>query len=104
MQALELTPGNAKALFRRGVANMNLNNFESAEADLCEAETIDPKGILLVQLYSTLFVAVYVFTVSLWSTSIQDTAIKKQLQELQQRRQHYERTEQKMYSAMLQTS
>ena len=41
---LELQPENTKALFRRGVANMNLNNMDRAENDLRKAETLDPEG------------------------------------------------------------
>ena len=47
-KVLELQPENAKALFRRGVANMNLNNMDRAENDLKKAETLDPEGMSVV--------------------------------------------------------
>jgi len=41
---LQLQPENAKALFRSGVAKLNLNRLEGAEEDLKKAETLDPEG------------------------------------------------------------
>ena len=43
-QVLDVQPDNAKALFRRGVANMNLNKIEQAESDLRRAQEISPEG------------------------------------------------------------
>lgn len=44
-QVLAAQPDNAKALFRRGVANMNLNKTEDAECDLRRAQEISPEGV-----------------------------------------------------------
>lgn len=44
IQVLQLQPENAKALFRSGVAKLNLNRLEGAEEDLKKAETLDPEG------------------------------------------------------------
>ena len=42
---IELQPENAKAHFRRGVANLNLGKLDNATDDLKRAETLDSKGI-----------------------------------------------------------
>ena len=42
---LELRPGNSKALFRRGMACLNLSRLEEARELLTKAEKIDPKGL-----------------------------------------------------------
>lgn len=41
---LEVDAKNAKALFRRGVARLNLNSLDRAEEDLKSAQELDPKG------------------------------------------------------------
>ncbi|KAJ3207313.1 hypothetical protein HDU67_007541 [Dinochytrium kinnereticum] len=42
-KALEKTPDNAKALFRRGKANLELKNLDRAESDFKKALEIEPK-------------------------------------------------------------
>ena len=44
LQALEVQPGNAKALFRRGKAHIRRGDYDKAEKDLKEAQKIEPNG------------------------------------------------------------
>lgn len=41
---LEIHPQNVKALYRRGVARLNLNQLDKAESDLKRAGELDPEG------------------------------------------------------------
>jgi lipoprotein NlpI len=41
-QALELDPNNPKALYRKGIQNIYLQNFNDAHKDLLKAYQIDP--------------------------------------------------------------
>ncbi|KEG13007.1 cyclophilin [Trypanosoma grayi] len=43
-QVLEIEESNSKALFRRGVANLNARDPESAVADLARAQSLDPEN------------------------------------------------------------
>lgn len=42
---LQFDPSNAKAVYRRGVAYLNLNRIDEAVADLLRASELNPKGM-----------------------------------------------------------
>ncbi len=53
-QVLALQPGNARALFRRGLSHHALKAYESAAADLEAAKRLDPDNVALRVDYRTL--------------------------------------------------